>query len=245
MSLSGGLALVFDLDGVIVDSMPLHTEAWRAYLRRYGIECEDLERRMHGRRNDDIVRDFIGAHLSSKRPQRDAAASGFQALIGDATASCGLTPEEIFAHGAAKEALYREMTGPDLAAHLVPGILEFLARYGGAPMAVASNAEPANIDFVLDGAGIRHYFQVIVDGMQVPRPKPYPDVYRKAADELCVAPRNCIVFEDSPAGIQAARAAGARVVAIETHGKVDGADLELPHFGRPELDEWLSEQRPA
>jgi HAD superfamily hydrolase (TIGR01509 family) len=212
------LALVFDLDGVIVDSMPLHTEAWRVYLGRFGIECEDIEPRMHGRRNDDIVRDFIGAHL---------------------------TPEEILAHGAAKEALYREMMGPDLDGQLVPGILEFLARYAGAPMAVASNAEPANIDLVLDGAGIRNYFQVIVDGMQVPRPKPFPDVYCKAADMLCIAPGNCIVFEDSPAGIQAARAAGARVVAIESHGKVDGADLNLADFRRPQLDEWLSEQRPA
>jgi beta-phosphoglucomutase len=217
MSLSGGLALVFDLDGVIVDSMPLHTAAWRAYLRRCGIDdCEDIDRRMHGRRNDDIVLDFIGAHL---------------------------TREEILAHGAAKEVLYREMTGAVLDDHMVPGVIEFLERHSAYPMAVASNAEPANIDFILDGAHLRRYFKVIVDGMQVTHPKPYPDVYLKAADQLGVAPNNCIVFEDSPAGVQAAQAAGARVVGVETHEPLDGVALNVPNFQSPELERWLSDQR--
>lgn len=216
MLLAPGLALVFDLDGVIVDSMPLHTEAWRAYLRRHGIECEDIEPRMHGRRNDDIVRDFMGARL---------------------------TREEIFAHGAAKEALYRELSGPEVGNHLVPGIAGFLARYSGTPMAVASNAEPANIDFVLDGAAIRRYFRVVVDGMQVAHAKPQPDVYLKAADRLGIAPKNCIVFEDSPAGVQAARAAGTRAVIVETHGTVDGPELKIADFTSALLDGWLAGQR--
>ncbi len=217
MSLAEGLALVFDLDGVIVDSMPMHTKAWRVYLRRCGVSCEDIER-MHGRRNDDIVLDFMGAHL---------------------------TPAEVFAHGAAKEQLFREMITAELQSLLVPGIAEFIQRYRSAPLAVASNAEPANIDFTLDGAHLREYFKVIVNGMQVKNPKPFPDVYLKAADELGVAPENCIVFEDSPTGVQAARAAGTRVVGVETHSPLEGVDLNVPDFRGSKLDRWISDQRRA
>lgn len=215
MSLSAGLALVFDLDGVIIDSMPMHNRSWRIYLERLGIGVADLDRRMHGRRNDDIVRDFIGMHL---------------------------TAAEVTAHGAAKEALYRELTGADLHSYLVPGAAEFLARHCTDPLAVASNAETPNVNFVLDGAGLRRYFRVIVDGMQVKRPKPYPDVYLKVADLLGIEPRNCVVFEDSPAGVQAAVSAGARVVGVETHEPLDHVEFKVPDFREPRLEQWLSEQ---
>jgi beta-phosphoglucomutase len=217
MILVPGIALIFDVDGVIVDSMPVHTEAWRVYLRRLGIDSSGIAERMHGRRNDDIVAAYFGADLPA---------------------------EENHAHGAAKEALYREMMRGQLESRLVPGIAGFLARHAGAPMAVASNAEAANVDFILDGAHFRHYFRVILDGLQVERPKPYPDIYLCAADQLGVAPANCIVFEDSPAGVQAARDAGTRVVGVETHRALEGVDLRIPHFQAQELDLWLREQNP-
>src|SRR5271156_112527 len=146
--IADGVALIFDLDGVIVDSMPLHSESWRLYLERQGVACEDLDARMHGRRNDEIVREFIGRDLS---------------------------PEEVFAHGAAKERLFREMMGARLREYLVPGVEAFLESRNGGRTGLASNAEPPNIDFVLDGAGLRRYFDVIVDGHKGQRPKPYPD----------------------------------------------------------------------
>lgn len=210
------MALVFDLDGVIIDSMPMHNKSWKVYLERLGIDVTDLDRRMHGRRNDDIVLDLIGAHL---------------------------TPNEVKAHGDAKEELYREMTGADLRLYLVPGVVEFIARHSGQPLAVASNAETPNIDFVLDGADLRRYFRIIVDGMQVKRPKPYPDVYLKAADLLGIEPRNCVVFEDSPAGVSAAVEAGARVVGVETHEPLDQVEYRVPDFREPGLERWLSHQK--
>ena len=80
-----GLALIFDMDGVIVDSNPLHRQAWADFNRRFGLETtDDMHARMYGRRNDDIVRDFYGA---------------------------GLAPEEIAARGSAKEELYRQLLG--------------------------------------------------------------------------------------------------------------------------------------
>ena len=217
MRIAAGLALVFDLDGVIVDSMPLHTEAWRRYLEGLGIACDDIERQMHGRRNDEIVRAIIGADLPA---------------------------DEVFAHGARKERLFREMMLPQLQQHIVPGIREFLDGTNGAPRAVASNAEPANIDFVLDSAGLRGFFAITVDGHQVSRPKPWPDIYLRVADLLHTPPKNCIIFEDSPAGITAAKAAGSRVVGVSTHTTdLPGVDVLARDFRDPLLPPWLEQQQ--
>lgn len=187
-------------------------------MERLGICCNDIETRMHGRRNDEIVLDFIG---------RD------------------LTPEQIFDHGARKEQLYREIMDSRLRRSLIPGVEAFLERHTGLPKAVGSNAEPENIDFVLDGLGLRRHFLVIIDGIQVERPKPCPDIYVRAAEKLNVEPANCIVFEDSPAGVAAARAAGARVVGIESHSELSDVDFRVKDFTRPELEEWLFAQTAA
>ncbi|HEV2202058.1 MAG TPA: HAD family phosphatase [Bryobacteraceae bacterium] len=214
-----GLALIFDLDGVVVDSMPVHRIAWRNYLQSLGIGGEDLLARMHGRRNDDIVMDFLG-------PSADQ--------------------EVVRKHGAAKERLYRELMRDGLEERLVPGVRGFLEQAAATPCGLASNAERPNIDFVLDCADLRRYFLVIVDGSQVERPKPAPDIYRLAARKLGVEPRNCIVFEDSPVGIAAARAAGARVVGMLTHEhKFEDVALGVSGFLDPELVRWLSLQRPS
>jgi beta-phosphoglucomutase len=217
LRLAPGLALVFDLDGVIVDSMPVHQQAWTRYLQSIGLNAENLVPRMHGRRNDEIVRDFLGPSAA---------------------------PEEVREHGAAKERLFREMMGEGLREALVPGIAAWLARTAGLPVALATNAERANIDFVLDRAGLRPYFPVIVDGSQVARPKPAPDVYLQAARELGIPPRHCIVFEDSPVGVASARAAGMRVVGVLTHPRpLDDIQFAVSDFMDPDLERWLSEQR--
>ena len=112
------------------------------------------------------------------------------------------------------------------------------------PLAVASNAERANVDFVLDGAGLREYFPVALDSSSVQRPKPWPDIYLLAAQELGVAPQNCIVFEDSEVGITAARQAGTRVVGILTgQNPLKEVDLAVADFAGLELEPWLAAQQ--
>jgi beta-phosphoglucomutase len=213
-----GLALIFDLDGVVVDSMPVHEVAWRKYLESLGIRDEDLLARMHGRRNDDIVLDFLGPSADEQSVQE---------------------------HGSAKERLYRELMHDRLKDQMVPGVRRFLQHATGTPLGLASNAERPNIDFVLDGADLRPYFDVIVDGSQVKHPKPAPDIYLLAAKHLGVEPRNCIVFEDSPVGIAAARAAGARVVGLLTREQCfEHVALAVPDFLDPRIERWLSTQRP-
>jgi HAD superfamily hydrolase (TIGR01509 family) len=131
---------------------------------------------------------------------------------------------------------------------LVPGVREFLQRHAGQPVGLATNAEPANVDFILDRGGLRAYFRVVVDGHQVQHPKPHPEIYLRAAGLLSVAPRNCIVFEDSFSGVEAARAAGARIVGVRTtHRELPGADLVIDDFRDPQLGQleaWLRAQVP-
>jgi beta-phosphoglucomutase len=217
--LQPGMAMVLDMDGVIVDSNPLHLRAWMLYNRRFGIDAgEALAERMYGRRNDEIVREFFGP---------------------------GLSAEEIAAHGAGKEKLYREMLEPRLAETLVPGVREFLQRHAGQPLGLATNAEPANVDFVLDRGGLRVFFRAVVDGHQVRHPKPHPEIYLRAAELLSAAPRNCVVFEDSFSGVEAARAAGARIVGLRTtHRQLAGTHLAIDDFRGPELEAWLRVQVP-
>jgi beta-phosphoglucomutase family hydrolase len=218
--LTEGLALIFDMDGVIVDSNPVHREAWAAFNRRYGVETTDaMLERMCGRRNDQIVRDFFGG---------------------------GLPAGEVAARGAAKEELYREMMASRMEEMLVPGLRPFLDLYRGAPMAVATNAEPENVDFVLDRAGLRPYFRAVVDGHQAIHPKPHPEIYQRAAALLQIAPANCIVLEDSHTGIAAARAAGMRVIGLRTtHGNLPDTDITADNFLTGSLTSWLKAQKRA
>jgi beta-phosphoglucomutase len=207
-------AMIFDMDGVLIDSMPLHVLAWERYLQKLGISVEDLERRMHGKRNSELVRDLIDANL----------------------------PEDvIFRHGADKEQLFRDMLLEQELSHAqIPGLIEFLERHRGEPMAIGSNAEPENIEFILERLGLRPYFPVTVNGMQVERPKPFPDIYLEVAKRLGVEPKNCIVFEDSPTGVEAGRAAGMRVVGVETTPtQFQGIELRIKDFLDPVLEPWL------
>jgi len=208
------------MDGVIVDSNPVHRESWAAFNRRYGVDTTAaMHQRMYGKRNDEIVRDFFGADLP---------------------------PDEVAARGKAKERLYREMVADRLEEILVPGIRQFLERHRGTPMGLASNAEPENVSFLLDRAGLGPYFQAVVDGHQVRNPKPFPDIYLRAAALLSVAPANCIVFEDSHSGVAAAVSAGMRVIGLRTtEVNLPGTHLTIDNFGSTELEPWLLTQSPS
>jgi len=218
--LAPGLAFLFDMDGVIIDSNPLHREAWIAFNRRHGLDTtEEMLAAMYGKRNDEIVRNYFGGDLAD---------------------------EEVVARGAAKEALYREMLHGRLEQMLVPGLRDFLEEYRGVPMGVASNAEPENVELIVSEAGLRPFFQAIVDGHQVLHPKPNPEIYLKVAGVLGVAPANCIVFEDSQTGVDAGIAAGMRVVGFRTtHGYLPGTSITVDNFLSGDLRQWLASQQVA
>jgi beta-phosphoglucomutase family hydrolase len=206
--------LIFDMDGVIIDSHPVHRKAWEVFNRGFGLEMTTaMEERNLGKRNDDIIRDFYGD---------------------------GLSAAEVAARSAAKEEMYRHMVRGRVEDLLVPGLRAFLERHRDAPMALASNAEPENIALLLEETGMKAYFQVVLDGHQVSRPKPDPEIYRRAAELLGVAASRCVVFEDSLAGVAAGRAAGMAVIGIRTtFGNLPGTDLTVDDFLNGDLDPWL------
>jgi beta-phosphoglucomutase len=207
------------MDGVLIDSNPTHAAAWIQYLDGLGLPNEGIDTWMAGKRNDQIMR----------------------ILLGDTA-----TREEILAHGAAKERLYRQMMAPELHNRLTPGLYPFLESLANLPLGLGSNAEPANVDFLLDSANLRGRFGAVVDGHQVEHPKPAPDIYLRVAELLGVAPRDCVIFEDSPSGICAARAAGAKVVGVDQRGgHLEGTDLTVRDFTDPALSVWLAAEAPV
>jgi beta-phosphoglucomutase len=203
------------MDGVIVDSNPMHVGVWQRYLADLGIEIPDLESKMIGRRNEELIVDLLPYPISAV---------------------------EAMEHGAKKEALYRETMRPALQQHLVSGIEQFLqAAFPKLPIGLGTNAEQANMDFVLDDADLRRFFAATLNGSQTSKPKPDPEVYLRLAETLAIAPEHCVVFEDSKTGVAAARSAGMQVVGLLTNfPEFPGVDLAIKDFEDPRLFTWLA-----
>jgi len=184
-------AFIFDMDGTIIDNMRLHRRLWLQTLEKYGAytDEESFSRTTTGRTNPEILRMYLGATL---------------------------TGERIHKIGMEKEALYREIYRPHLQA--LAGLNPFFEKVHklGIPIALATAAPAVNVDFILDGLEIRKYFHAILDAEAVRNGKPHPEIFLNAAQKLDVHPQGCLVFEDSLAGIEAARRAGMRVIALTT-----------------------------
>jgi beta-phosphoglucomutase family hydrolase len=184
-------AFIFDMDGTIVDNMTFHTKSWVTFFQSRGqaIDAGQFFLRTAGRQGHEILRAYLGEHLS------DA---------------------EIALLGAEKEGVYRALYQPHRAT--VSGFDALLAdaKASRIALAVATAAPNANIAFTLDGLDLRRHFDAVVGAADVKRGKPEPDVFLLAAERCGVAPEHCIVFEDAPLGVEAARRAGMRAVALTT-----------------------------
>lgn len=183
-------ALIFDMDGTIVDNMRVHNEAWAVWHRKHGLPFDEdtFFARTAGRHNPEI----IGALLP------------------------GQSEAEWAAHGEEKEALYREIYAPRVRA--LDGFMELMAAADARhiPCAVGTAAPPGNIAVVLDSLNIRDRFATIVSPSQGYRGKPHPDMFLAAAERMKTKPEHCLVFEDAPLGVEAARNAGMKAVAMLT-----------------------------
>jgi beta-phosphoglucomutase len=184
-------AAIFDLDGTLVDNMALHAEAFAVFAERHGLPALTPADRakLDGRRNSEIFPVLFGRDMPR---------------------------EEWEAYEHEKEGLYRELSRGRLT--LVAGLPALLDRLAAQRVAVAlaTSAPQLNVAHTLGETGLTAAFRTIVRGDQVPRGKPAPDVFTEAGRQLGVTPDRCVVFEDAPMGITAARAAGMRVVAITT-----------------------------
>jgi beta-phosphoglucomutase family hydrolase len=184
-------AAVFDLDGTLVDNMRFHLEAWK-----------------------DIAGD-MGVHLSPERFGREFAGRKNQEIL-PLLLGRALPPDELERLAEAKEARYRELYAPHLAA--VRGGLALIdaLRARGVQVAVATAAPAKNRQMVLGGLHLFEHLDAVVGSEDVRRGKPHPDLFLAAAEKLEVQPRDCLVFEDAVSGVQAGVAAGMEVLGVTT-----------------------------
>ena len=189
-------AVVFDMDGVLVDSGAHHRAAWVSLCAELAVEPPH-----------EFWRLTIG------RPAEEAVAL----LVG------GVSATEAARLAGRKRAHYAEHARRGIVA--VRGVQAYVARLEarGVPRAVATSAARVDVERLLDAIGLRAAFDTVVSADDVRRGKPHPEVYLKAAERLAVTPARCLVFEDAVVGVQAARRAGMRVIAVTT--SYAGAEL--------------------
>ena len=183
-------ALLFDLDGTLIDSMPSHEQAWITWHQRHGLvmNAPGFFASTAGRTNIEILSDML--------PGQSAAT--YQAWEDE------------------KESLYRELAASRLT--LIAGAHDYLvqARQAGFKLAICTASTPKNMALAFDKFGLDAMVDTVTSPSDGLRGKPHPDIFLEAAKRLNTLPEHCIVFEDAPLGVEAARRAGMRAVALTT-----------------------------
>jgi beta-phosphoglucomutase len=214
--------VIFDMDGVLVNSYHAHYESWRILGRHHGREiAEQAFAATFGQTSREIIRGYWGDTVSG---------------------------EQVAQFDHEKEALYRDI----LKKHFpeMPGVCDLLTKLheAGFSLAIGSSGPPENVQVVREGLRTGGLFQASVNGMDVKHGKPEPDIFLAAAGKLNLPPNRCAVVEDAPVGVEAARRAGMTVVAITgtaTREKLAAADLVIDNFSElsPETIEQIIEKR--
>ncbi|MEJ2503980.1 MAG: HAD family phosphatase [Gemmatimonadota bacterium] len=192
--------MLWDLDGTLVDSRDQHWRAWRETLAAEGVAITEAQfLATFGRRNADLIGDWLG----------DTA------------------PERMRRVDAAKELRFRELVATE-GIDPLPGAAEWIRRLaaGRWRQAVASSAPRANVSVMLEAVGLTGPLATVVAAEDVRRGKPEPDVFLIAADRIGAEPSRCVVVEDAPAGVDAARRAGMSVIGVGARG-LDAADVAV------------------
>jgi beta-phosphoglucomutase len=194
-------AVLWDLDGTLVDSGDYHWRAWRDIMQQEGHELTyEQFLASFGQRNDTILTRWLG-------PAAD--------------------PARIVRIGDAKEALYRELARKE-GLTVLPGAREWVTRLHeqGWRQAIASSAPRANVEVMIEAVGIRDVIEAFVSAEDVTKGKPDPEVFLAAAQRLGVPPEWCVVVEDAAAGIEAAKRGGMRCIGVSAHTELAG-DLSV------------------
>ena len=206
-------AAIFDMDGTMVDNNEFHKKAFQKFCKKYGFELseDDFMKNYSGRSNKQLMPKVFGKELNN---------------------------EEIKKYAEEKEALYRDI----YADHIEPveGLHDLIEKLQkkGIKVAIATGAIPKNREFVLSSLQLMDTFDIVVGDEEVQLGKPHPDIFLKTAEKLDISPEHCIVFEDAPAGISAAKKAGMKVIVLTTSHSEDAlkdADLVIENFSQLEL----------
>jgi HAD superfamily hydrolase (TIGR01509 family) len=210
--------VIFDMDGVLIDSHPVHRQAWREFLTTMGKHVDDQELQfiLEGRRREDILRHFLGE-----------------------------LPDEVLAeYGKQKDRLFQQ-NSKDV--QLVPGVRSFLeVLHGrGAKLAIATSASSYRTHRTLECLELTTKFSAVVTGDDVSIGKPDPAVYRLASERMNLPAENLLALEDAPCGVRSAKLAGIRCVGVSSNGVARalsqaGADDVIPDFLSLSMDRLLT-----
>jgi HAD superfamily hydrolase (TIGR01509 family) len=209
-------AIIFDLDGTLTHTDPLHFSIWQSYLRDYGLEIDPpfYQQHISGKHNPDFLRQWL--------PQ--------------------LSPQEIQQLSDDKEAYFCEVAQGQL--QPLSGLITLLDWIGEKQLqsAVVTNAPRSNAEFMLQTLKIRSFWEIVIVSEELPWAKPHPFPYQEALRRLQVHPEEALVFEDSPSGIRSAIAAGIFTVGVSTtHSeqvlRQQGAKLVIDDFNSPLLQD--------
>lgn len=201
-------AVVFDMDGVIIDSHPAHRKAWRKFLHSMGREVSDgeLDFILDGRKRSEILRHFLG----------------------------NLSEAELEAKGKCKDQFFQDL---ELEVKPIRGVIEFLnsLRSRNIAIALATSASESRARSTLARLGLTDLFEAIITGGDVPKGKPDPAIYRITCERLYLEPKNVLAIEDAVSGVRAAKGAGLRCVGVSGHEAPDeliaaGADCVIKDF---------------
>jgi len=195
-------AVLFDMDGVLVDSNPFHKIALKQFCKNHGIDLteDQLREKIYGRANKDWIPNVFGA----------------------------IDPKLAKQYADEKEALFREIYQHDI--RPVDGLIDFLRllERAGISKAIATSAPRANVDFTLEKTGTQGYFKTILDEAFVTRGKPDPEIYLLTAQAVGLPPEQCVVIEDSLSGVKAGKGAGCKVIGITTtHTKEELSETDM------------------
>jgi beta-phosphoglucomutase len=181
---------IFDMDGVVIDNHSFHFKAWMQFAQKHNFEL-----------NETIYRDTFNGKTN---------ADLFKMIFGD------ISPKLIEEYSIEKESAYREIYRDKMIP--LKGLIDFLEylHFHQYKVALGTSAPTSNVDFTLDGLFLRKYFHTIVDGAQVTKGKPDPEVYLRCATLLNLDPKSCVVFEDSLAGLESGKRAGCEIVGVAT-----------------------------
>jgi beta-phosphoglucomutase family hydrolase len=196
---------IFDMDGVLLDNLDFHLRAFKLFGREHDrvLTSEQIQA-VFGRKNADMLQALLERELSE---------------------------EEIRSYEKRKEELYRDLIRPQLQEQVVAGLMEFVSalRREDFRIALATSGPIDNVDMVLDELVLRDDFEFVVTGDQVVHGKPHPEAFFVAADGLSLSPTNCVVFEDSFSGVEAALRAGCKCVALATTHSAEELEQVSPH----------------
>ena len=205
---AGIRAVVFDMDGVLIDSHPAHLTAWQEFLRSLGVDAphSELSFILEGRTRGEILRHFLGE----------------------------LPQPELSRLGRLKDEIFRAL---ESSIGSFPGVLGFLKGLQRLNIScgIATSASEIRTASTIERLGLGGFFETVITASDVVAGKPHPQVYQLACQRMCVLPSQSLAFDDAPAGVLAARKAGLRCVGVSQNGMMQallnaGAEQVIPNF---------------